>query len=58
VFSLINKGYRIEQRLVPLEGRPLRVPCSKCTDVFSDDEAKDAHESLRMICKSFLMLEI
>ncbi|KAH8695129.1 tetratricopeptide repeat protein [Talaromyces proteolyticus] len=44
--NLINKGYRIEQRLVPLEGRPLRVPCSKCTDVFVDDEAKDAHESL------------
>ncbi|EED19268.1 tetratricopeptide repeat protein [Talaromyces stipitatus ATCC 10500] len=46
--NLINKGYRIEKRLVPLEGFPLRVPCNKCKDVFPSDEAKEAHENLRM----------
>ncbi|EEA26866.1 tetratricopeptide repeat protein [Talaromyces marneffei ATCC 18224] len=44
--NLINKGYRIEKRLIPLEGYPLRVPCNKCKDVFPSDEAKEAHENL------------
>ncbi|OKL63184.1 hypothetical protein UA08_01379 [Talaromyces atroroseus] len=44
--KLINKGYRIEKRLVPLESSPLRVPCGKCKEIFSSDEAKEAHESI------------
>ncbi|KAL1970255.1 hypothetical protein VTN77DRAFT_5415 [Rasamsonia byssochlamydoides] len=43
---LMEKGYRVEKRLVPLDGHRLRVPCGKCPATFFDDEAKDAHESL------------
>jgi hypothetical protein len=54
--SLIYKGYRIEKRLVPLDGQPLRVPCGKCPEIFSDDDAKEAHENLRRITFDFIRL--
>lgn len=35
---VITKGYRIEKRLVPLYGRPLRLLCEECQMSFTVDD--------------------
>ncbi|KAL2002577.1 hypothetical protein VTN02DRAFT_6474 [Thermoascus thermophilus] len=41
---LIKKGYRVEKKSIPLDTRPLRIPCGKCEELFRSEEDRKAHE--------------
>lgn len=52
--SLIKKGYRVEKKSIPLDARPLRIPCGKCEGQFTSEEDRKAHEVTRETWLLFL----